>query len=88
MAEVSGSLVDAFTFKSKRTAVWHGAWKLVKLPEGTLLFRIREDPNEERDLSAKYPDVVKELTGYLNEMTQTLPESRGRAPTPVTPGNG
>lgn len=35
-----------------------------------------------RDLSAKYPDVVKELTGYLNEMTQTLPESRGRAPTP------
>lgn len=69
-------------------AVWHGVWKLVKQPEETLLFRIREDPNEERDLSAKYPDVVKELTGYLNEMTQTLPESRGRAPTPVTPDSG
>ena len=88
--EASEILPQRFVIARSKTegAVWHGAWKLVKLPEGTLLFRIREDPNEERDLSAKYPDVVKELTGYLNEMTQTLPESRGRAPTPVTPGNG
>ena len=32
--------------------------------------------------------VVKELTGYLNEMTQILPESRDRTPTPVTPSSG
>jgi len=57
-------------------AVWDGPWKLVVGPrDEIMLFRIDEDPNEERDLSANHPDVLSRLTPRLDEMTQTLPKT-------------
>lgn len=53
-------------------AVWDGPWKLVQQPDRRLLFRIKEDPQEEKDLSAQYPEVVDELTSCFQEMTQNL----------------
>lgn len=65
-------------------SVWDGPWKLVVDPQGkTMLFRIEEDPNEERDISSSHPEVVKRLTSRLDEMTQTLlPPNRQNAANP------
>ena len=61
-------------------SVWDGPWKLVVDPEKKMLFRLEEDPNEERDISANHPEVVKRLTARHEEMTKKLPEvtRRGR----------
>ncbi|MBW2267778.1 MAG: arylsulfatase [Deltaproteobacteria bacterium] len=55
-------------------AVIHAGWKLVQIEDHVLerltltnyLFRIREDPNEEHDLSAKHPDVVADLSARIH----------------------
>lgn len=61
-------------------AVWDGQWKLVRQPRETLLFDIKEDPNEKNDLSGDYPEVVNRLSARLDDMCKTLPERtiRGR----------
>ena len=70
-------------------AVWDGPWKLVtQSDDKTMLFRIEEDPNEEQDLSASYPEVVKRLTPRLNEMTQTLPKTIRRQQNQTNPADG
>lgn len=60
----------------ERLAVITGEWKLVRIGPDILtsrpggkakvyLFRIREDPNEKTDVSAKHPKVVKQLLAEL-----------------------
>lgn len=55
-------------------AVFREDWKLVRFTQratgrtGTSLFRIREDPLEERDLVDTLPDVKEELVGILNAL--------------------
>ena len=55
-------------------AIFREGWKLVTFrPRGsdqtaTQLFRITDDPREERDMAEAMPDMVRELTGVLREM--------------------
>ncbi len=52
-----------------------GEWKLVQVRETgrNLLFRINDDPSEERDLSAEHPEVVRELSARIKAMTDLMP---------------
>jgi arylsulfatase A-like enzyme len=60
-------------------AAYHGPWKLVEidrvgqLPTLRYLFRIDEDPYEERDLSAKHPEVVADLVRRLADWRKLEP---------------
>ena len=67
-------------------AIRRGAWKLVKTREGRLdtnvdalgdlseatLYNLVEDIGEQRDLAAKYPDKVKELTAAWQAWNRQL----------------
>ena len=50
-------------FPGKQRAIRHGEWKAVTVKKGAKLelYRIKDDPYEEHDLSEQYPEVVKEL---------------------------
>ena len=62
-------------------SVWDGPWKLVVASEEeTMLFQLEDDPNEERDISASHPEVVKRLAIRLAEMTSSLPKTNRRQP--------
>jgi hypothetical protein len=53
-------------------AVLRREWKLVR--EGTdRLFQIDEDPNEDRDLAARHPAMVRELAGELQQWISLHP---------------
>jgi arylsulfatase A-like enzyme len=60
-------------------AAYHGPWKLVEidrvgqLPTLRYLFRIEDDPYEERDLSAEHPDIVADLEERLAEWRKLEP---------------
>lgn len=60
-------------------AAYSGAWKLIEvdrpgpLPTLRHLFKIEEDPNEERDLAADHPEIVKELANKLAAWRSTEP---------------
>ena len=57
-------------FPGKQRAIRHGEWKAVTVKKGAPLelYRIKEDPYEENDLSKVYPDVVKKLDGMMRRM--------------------
>ena len=50
-------------FPGKQRAIRHGEWKAVTVKKGAKLelYRIKDDPYEEHDLSEQYPEVVQEL---------------------------
>ena len=56
-------------------AILDGEWKLIEKRETSHphLFRIFEDPYEERDLSAEQPEVVRELSAKIRAMTCLMP---------------
>ena len=58
-------------------AVHSGSWKLVRQTtaksENNMLFRIAEDPNEAKDLSAENPRVVRDLIAKLETWRSVHP---------------
>ena len=75
-------------------AVLDGDWKLVQIVrEGQtetrvrdLLFRIDEDPNEERDLSLEHPEVVARLAGQIRAWRSQHPMAGFRGTLVAHPG--
>ena len=68
-------------FYSHNAAVMHGKWKLVRpyvskqviIEESALtpaLYDIESDPGEQNDLSEQYPEVVRELSVYLENWSR------------------
>ena len=60
-------------------AVFKGDWKLVEqsapnMPAQRYLFRIYEDPSEQRDLSAQFPEVFNELLAILRAQPIGTPD--------------
>ncbi|HEX2970823.1 MAG TPA: sulfatase-like hydrolase/transferase [Tepidisphaeraceae bacterium] len=56
-------------------AIRRGNWKLMVMPEGQVyLFNIVIDPGEAHDVSAQYPDLVKQLGDELNGWNSQLME--------------
>jgi arylsulfatase len=58
-----------------KRAIRSGDWKLVHMPEpyginDWQLFNVMDDISESRDLSAEYPDKVKELKAHWNEYAE------------------
>ncbi|MBM3756961.1 MAG: arylsulfatase [Acidobacteria bacterium] len=49
------------------SAVFSGDWKLVQNAGNRFLFRIGDDPNEEKDLAGENADVVERLTAILRD---------------------
>jgi arylsulfatase A-like enzyme len=54
-------------FPGKQRAVRHGPWKAVSVKKGAPLelYRIKEDPLEQKNLADDYPDVVRELDALM-----------------------
>ena len=54
-------------FPGKQRAVRHGPWKAVSVKKGAPLelYRIKEDPLEQKNLAGDYPDVVRELDALM-----------------------
>jgi arylsulfatase A-like enzyme len=75
-------------------AVIDGPWKLVQIVrEGqtetrvkSLLFRIRDDPNEEKDLAAEHPEVVDRLASEIRAWRSQHPMAGTRATLVPHPG--
>ncbi|MDX1982507.1 MAG: arylsulfatase [Bryobacteraceae bacterium] len=64
------------------TAVHHREWKLVREETGQPvhhLFRIEEDPNEERNLADRHPEVVKDLAARIDRWKKLHPPDGIRA---------
>lgn len=57
-------------FPGKQRAIRHGEWKAVTVKKGAPLelYRISEDPCEEHNLAADYPQLVKELDERMWQM--------------------
>jgi hypothetical protein len=61
--------------------VRRGEWKLVReistseRNEKNYLFNIADDPNESADLSAKRPDLVKELVAAIEKWQELHPQN-------------
>lgn len=67
----------------QKVAVRHGAWKLVDVSGRPALFDLDHDPAERKDLASQHPEVVRALSGALEDW---LSEAVG-SPVPA-PGNG
>lgn len=70
------SPAEAVVFsRSGENAILDGEWKLIEQRQTnqSYLFRIFEDPREERDLSAKHPEVAAELSAKIKAMTDLMP---------------
>jgi arylsulfatase A-like enzyme len=75
-------------------AVIDGPWKLVQIVrEGqteitvrSLLFRIRDDPNEEKDLAAEHPEVVDRLASEIRAWRSQHPMAGTRGTLVPHPG--
>ena len=74
-------------------AYFRDDWKLVRVPDGQggtedLLFDIRSDPHEQRDLAAAHPDVFRQLVAELDAIPKAEPVSLGaRIPDMTAPGS-
>ena len=57
-------------FPGKQRAIRFGDWKCVTVKKDASLelYRIADDPREEHDLAAQYPDMVKELDAIMRRM--------------------
>lgn len=55
--------------KNSFTAVRHGKWKLVRAPSGKRfrLFDLEINPEENKDLSRSYPEIVKSLKEEMSD---------------------
>ncbi|MEM9481013.1 MAG: sulfatase [Verrucomicrobiota bacterium] len=49
-----------------------GPWKLVKMNDKTLLFNLKKDLSEKRDLSARHPELVAELNDLLENHAESI----------------
>lgn len=60
---------------AEQQAVRSGNWKLIYFPLKNKfeLFNLRTDKEETTDLAAKYPGIVKRLTGYMVQAHKTDP---------------
>lgn len=70
-----GAPHDQLTWRrAPMTSIRKGDWKLWKHMDGefTLLFNLREDPNEQNNLAMSRPEVVSELEGALAEWGKDL----------------
>ncbi len=57
---------------NRQTAIREGAWKLVN---DSLLFNLKDDPDETTDLAGEHPEIVKDLnTKYHNFFQKISPE--------------
>jgi arylsulfatase A-like enzyme len=56
-------------------AVRYGDWKLQvsETPDRVWLFNLREDPTEQHDRSADYPERVAELRALIEAQNQAMP---------------
>lgn len=83
---------ELFWDTGKEAAVRRGNWKLLvtrkspnpalqiaETPKGTFLFDLENDPSEEKDLSAKHPQLVAELKNSLKEWNDSN-ANEGKAP--------
>jgi len=63
-----------------------GDWKLWKDLDGgyTLLFNLRDDPNEANNLATRHPDKVAELEAAIEQWSDTLQDPRWPSRPPVT----
>jgi len=62
----------------QRRGVIHDGWKLIR-GGGTELYYLPDDPKEEKDLSVKRPDMVKELQGLIDKWDAQCPVKRAVA---------
>ena len=75
-------------------ALFLGEWKLVQTKDydsrqiGAHLFRIAEDPYEENDLAAEYPDVVEQLLSKFAAMPKATIVAIDDPPIPTRTGLG
>jgi arylsulfatase A-like enzyme len=75
-------------------ALFHGGWKLVQMkdPESgqlrSRLFRIFEDPNEQADLAAQFPEVVEQLLSTFRAMPKAAIVGIDDPPIPTRTGLG
>lgn len=62
-------------FPGKQRAIRHGEWKCVTVKKNAPLelYRIKEDPYEQHNLAADYPDVVKELDKLMWQIRRPSP---------------
>jgi arylsulfatase len=74
MARPATDRVTGIELMGKR-AIREGNWKLVHMPEpygidDWQLFNVKDDISESRDLSAEYPEKVKELKTYWDDYAE------------------
>jgi arylsulfatase A-like enzyme len=57
-------------FPGKQRAIRSGEWKAVTVKKDAPLelYRIKEDPYEQHNLAAEYPEVVKKLEGLMQNL--------------------
>jgi len=57
-------------FPGKQRAIRHGEWKCVTVKKGAPLelYRIKDDPYEQHNVAADYPDVVQRLDHLMRQM--------------------
>ena len=62
-------------FPGKQRAIRRGEWKCVTVKKNAPLelYRIKDDPNEEHNLAAEYPDVVKQLDELMHKLRTPSP---------------
>jgi hypothetical protein len=63
----SASCTGASSAERQQKAARSGRWKLLVDGGQYLLFDLRDDPGERRDLAAQRPDLVVSLNGKIAE---------------------
>ncbi|MBK8248460.1 MAG: hypothetical protein IPK85_13790 [Gemmatimonadetes bacterium] len=58
-------------------AVRDGDWKLLVDGPSALLFNVREDPGEARDLAAQRPEVARRLARLLRDWNASVDADAG-----------
>jgi arylsulfatase A-like enzyme len=77
--------VDVPDVTSGVAALRRGDWKLIRGPEGPELYRLDRDPGERRDLAAREPERVRELSQLLDAWVVEMRETARRRGTLAVP---
>jgi len=65
---------EPFVVASFDTAVFDGDWKLIVAQDGTrMLFNLKDDPSERRDVAKEQPEIVARLAAKAEAATKDLP---------------